>query len=89
MTDKEVLTKARTYALSLIDQVDHYPYHNVGHTLDVYARTAYLADMEGVGPEEKTDLLIGAIFHDAGFSSVYPQNEAVGADIAEKFLRGV
>lgn len=89
MTDKEVLAKARTYALSLVDQVDHYPYHNVGHTLDVYARTAYLADMEGVSEEEKTDLLIAAVFHDVGFASAYPQNEVIGADIAENFLRNL
>lgn len=87
MTDREILTKARAHAFSLIEQVDHYPYHNLGHTIDVYARAAYLADMEGVDEEKKTDLLIAAAFHDTGFSVSYPQNESIGADIAENFLR--
>lgn len=89
MTEREILAKARLHALSLVEKVDHYPYHNVGHTLDVYARAAYLADTEGVSEEEKTDILLAAVFHDTGFSSVYPQNETVGADNAESFLRSV
>lgn len=89
MTEREILAKARAHALSLVEKVDHYSYHNVGHTLDVYARAAYLADVEGVSPEEKTDLLIAAAFHDTGFAVKYPQNEVVGADLAEDFLRSV
>jgi predicted metal-dependent HD superfamily phosphohydrolase len=87
MTDRELLAKARSHALGLLERVDHYPYHNVGHTLDVYARTAYLADCEGIGTEEKTDLLVAALFHDTGFTAAYPQNEPLGADLAEAFLR--
>jgi uncharacterized protein len=87
MPEREILAKARTHALGLIAPVDHYPYHNVGHTLDVYSRTGYLADVEGVSPEEKTDLLIAAVFHDTGFSVAYPKNEIIGADLAEAFLR--
>ncbi len=87
MTDREMLAKARGLAISLVEKVDHYQYHNVGHTFDVYSRTSYLADMEGVSEEEKTDLLISALFHDVGFSVTYPQNEGIGADIAESFLR--
>ena len=87
MTDREILTKARAHAFSLLELVDHYPYHNLGHTIDVYARAAYLADIEGVDEERKTDLLIAAVFHDTGFSVNYAQNESVGADLAENFLR--
>lgn len=87
MTDREMLARAREYAIALVEKVDHYQYHNVGHTFDVYARTSYLADMEGVSEEEKADLLISALFHDTGFAVAYPQNEIIGADIAEKFLR--
>ena len=29
MMEREILAKARTYAFSLIEKVDHYPYHNV------------------------------------------------------------
>ena len=75
--EREILAKARTHAFSLIEKVDHYPYHNVGHTIDVYARTAYLADVENVTEEEKTDLLLAAAFHDTGFSSSYAQNEPI------------
>lgn len=89
MTEREILAKARAHALSLVETVDHYPYHNVGHTIDVYARTSYLCDMEGVAEDEKTDLLLAALFHDTGFSVMYPQNESVGADIAERFLRSL
>ncbi len=87
MTDQAILSRARLHALRLLDKVDHYPYHNVEHTLGVYSRSAYLADMEGITGEAKTDLLIAAIFHDTGFTSVYPKNETVGAKLAEDFLR--
>lgn len=89
MTEREILAKARAYALSIVEKVDHYTYHNVGHTIEVYARASYLADVEGISEEEKTDLLIAAAFHDTGFATKYPQNEIVGADLAEEFLRSV
>lgn len=89
MNEQKIINNAIRYVLDLLEKVNHFPYHNINHTLDVYSRSEYLADKEFVHLEEKTDLLLAALFHDTGFIEQYNQNEAIGARIARKYLEAI
>lgn len=82
-----IISQARSYVLNLLQDVDHYPYHNIDHTIGVYLRTLYLCICENIGEEDREDLLLAALFHDTGFTKMYKNNEAAGADIAKNWLR--
>ena len=64
MNEQKIINNALRYVIDLLEKVNHYPYHNINHTLDVYSRSQYLADKEFVYLEDKTDLLLAALFHD-------------------------
>ena len=64
MIENKIVVTALRYVLDMLDEVNHYPYHNINHTLDVYSRCDYLADKEFIYLEDKTDLLLAALFHD-------------------------
>lgn len=81
-----IVSEARTHILGLLGQVDHYPYHNIDHTLGVYMRTLYLCICEWITEEDTQDLLLAALFHDTGFTQTYKNNEAIGALIAREWL---
>ncbi|EKD44129.1 MAG: metal-dependent phosphohydrolase [uncultured bacterium (gcode 4)] len=89
MTEQKIINNALHYILYILDPINHYPYHNINHTLDVYARVGYLTDKEQVFGEDKTDLLIAALFHDTGFTVQYMNNEKIGAQIARTYLLGI
>ncbi|MDD5197918.1 MAG: HD domain-containing protein [Candidatus Gracilibacteria bacterium] len=89
MTEQKTINNTLRYILDLLDPINHYPYHNINHTLDVYARVGYLTDKEGIFGEDKTDLLLAALFHDAGFTVQYMNNETVGAQIARTYLERI
>lgn len=89
MGEQKIINSALRYVLDLLDPINHYPYHNINHTLDVYARVWYLSDKEGVSPEDKTDLLLAALFHDTGFTRQYADNEKIGAEIASRYLENI
>ncbi len=86
MTDVETIHACRKYALGLLHTIDHYPYHNIHHTLAVYERVGYLCRVEGISEMVTTDLLIAALFHDVGFVSEYSENESIGAAMACEYL---
>ncbi|MDP2103634.1 MAG: HD domain-containing protein [Candidatus Gracilibacteria bacterium] len=89
MDEQKIINSALRYVLDLLDPINHYPYHNINHTLDVYTRVGYLCDKEGVRLEDKTDLLLAALFHDTGFTRRYTANEGIGAEIAKKYLENI
>ncbi|MDD2487286.1 MAG: HD domain-containing protein [Candidatus Gracilibacteria bacterium] len=89
MNEQKIINEALRYVLDLLEKVNHYPYHNINHTLDVYTRVGYLCDKEYIYLEEKTDLLLAALFHDTGFTETYFQNEIVGAKIAREYLEKI
>ncbi len=78
----QLISEARPYVLHLLAKVDHYPYHNIDHTLGVYMRTLYLCICEEIDDEDREDLLLAALFHDTGFIEHYKNNEHLGAKIA-------
>lgn len=89
MNEQSIINNALRYVLDLLEKVNHYPYHNINHTLDVYSRCDYLCDKEFVYLEEKTDVLIAALFHDTGFTISYAKNEIIGAQIAKEYLKNI
>lgn len=89
MNEQKIINDAIRYVLDLLDPINHYPYHNINHTLDVYSRVGHLVDREWVGGKDRTDLLIAALFHDTGFTVQYSANETIGAAIARKYLESI
>jgi len=89
MNEQKIINNTLRYVLDLLEKVNHYPYHNINHTLDVYARSEYLCDKEFVHLEDKTDVLLWALFHDTWFVEQYALNEEIWARIAEDYLRKI
>lgn len=46
MDEQKIINNALHYILDILDPINHYPYHNINHTLDVYTRVGYLTDKE-------------------------------------------
>lgn len=89
MDEQKIINNTLRYVLDLLDPINHYPYHNINHTLDVYTRVWYLCDKEEVDSKDKTDLLIAALFHDTGFTKQYTANEWIGGAIARRYLENI
>jgi len=89
MDEQKIINNVLRYILNLLEPINHYPYHNINHTLDVYTRVGYLTDKEWIHGEDKTDLLIAALFHDTGFTVQYTNNERIGMQIARKYLENI
>lgn len=89
MDEQKIINNVLRHILDLLEPINYYPYHNINHTLDVYARVGYLTDKEWVYGEDRTDLLIAALFHDTGFTVQYSDNERIGMRIARDYLEGI
>lgn len=89
MNEQKIINDVLRYTLDLLEKVNHYPYHNINHTLDVYARAEYLCDKEFIHLQDKTDVLIWALFHDTGFTVQYNSNEIIWAKIAREYLEKI
>jgi len=46
MDEQKIINNVLRYILNLLEPINHYPYHNINHTLDVYTRVGYLTDKE-------------------------------------------
>lgn len=89
MDEQKTINDIIRHVLDLLDPINHYPYHNINHTLDVYSRVGHLVDKEGINGRDRTDLLIAALFHDTGFTVQYTANETIGASIARTYLEKI
>lgn len=81
-----LIEEARSYTQDILVVCTDYPYHNPGHSIDVYNRATYIALAEDVGHDDLEDLQIACLFHDTGFIEQYEKNEHIGARIARKWL---
>jgi uncharacterized membrane-anchored protein YitT (DUF2179 family)/predicted metal-dependent HD superfamily phosphohydrolase len=63
-------------------------YHNVQHTREVLAAVEELAGMENISGDDLLILKTAAIFHDAGFISVYDGHEYASCQLAMSVLPG-
>lgn len=89
MDEQKTINNVLRHILDILEPINHYPYHNINHTLDVYTRVGHLTDKEWIYGEDKTDLLIAALFHDTGFTVQYTDNEEIGMRIARTYLEGI
>jgi predicted metal-dependent HD superfamily phosphohydrolase len=85
-SEEQLIEEAMEHVQSMLKTVDHYPYHNSHHTLDVFRRVKYLCEQENIENDKKNDLLMAAIFHDTGFTQQYFKNEEIGVQIAHAYL---
>jgi len=80
--------EAKKFILSKLKKQlpQHLSYHSVGHILDVYESSEYIAAAEGVAGEDLQLLLTAALFHDSGFLYGHKEHEKVSCDIAKETL---
>ena len=88
----DIVLKAKEYVKKLLEEnkitpENGYFFHNWDHTQRVFQRATYLAQKEGLDEEFVEMIQLAALFHDTGFIKQYDQNEPIGAEIAEKWLR--
>lgn len=63
-------------------------FHNINHTMkDVLPFAEKLAELENIDNENKYILMIAVLFHDTGYIFRYDDNEVIGMQIAEKYLK--
>jgi uncharacterized protein len=61
-------------------------YHSIHHTLDVYHCAESIAKEEGVTGSDLKLLLVGAIYHDAGYLIQNNNHEEISCNIARQYL---
>jgi len=81
--------KAKKYVEELLSPLKKkwYEFHNLDHTLSVFERASYLAQMEWLDEEIQEIIQLAALFHDTWFIKQYDNNEVIWAEIAEKWLK--
>lgn len=82
--------KAKEFILNKLEQEldDALTYHGIHHTHDVLEVSERLCENLGVGAYETTLVKTAALFHDSGFTESRVEHEAVGCDIAARYLPG-
>lgn len=61
-------------------------YHSIHHTLDVYHSAESIAKEEGITDSDLKLLLVGAIYHDAGYLIQNNNHEQLSCEIARQYL---
>lgn len=64
----------------------HYTYHSYHHTLYVIDKVIEIGKRENCTDEELVLLKAGALWHDAGFISVYKGHEEAGCELAKLYM---
>ncbi len=84
----ELLSAVETYVVSLIEKsvAKSFVYHDLQHTRDVVNVCKKLGDAYKLEPNDLTDLLIAAWFHDTGFIKGQENHENRSVEIALSFL---
>lgn len=86
---QDIVQKAEHHAKELIDHEfsEDLTYHNLPHVESVVRGVRQLAIASGVSESVKNQLEVAAWFHDLGYAESTNGHEAIGARMAEKFLR--
>ncbi len=81
-------TKAEKFIVKLLEEElpTNLYYHALNHTLDVCNAAEQIGKAEGITSEDLHIIKTAALFHDAGFTTQYEKNEAIGCKMAEKYL---
>ena len=79
-------TKIHCIGLLLRSRCGSLPFHNVGHTMEVYENVLKIGMYGGMGLEELEPVLLAALFHDTGNATVFKGHEDFSAIEANHFL---
>lgn len=87
----DVVVDAKKYVSNLLKDLwsKGHVYHDLEHSIDVFERSAYLAQQEWLDEELQEILQLSALFHDTWFIEQYDANEVIGARIAETWLQKI
>jgi len=67
---------------------EHFYYHNLNHTLDVYHCAESIAQQENINSKDISLLLVAALYHDAGYLHQIADHETASCNIVrENFVR--
>jgi predicted metal-dependent HD superfamily phosphohydrolase len=65
---------------------EHFYYHNLNHTLDVYRCAESIAQQENINCADKNLLLVAALYHDAGYLLQINDHETASCNIVRENL---
>lgn len=89
MKKNTTITDAMAYVNKLLLPLEGMYYHQYNHSLEVMDRAVYLWEKEWVPKKELELLALAGLFHDTWFVIQYDKNEALGAKIAQNYLRSI
>jgi len=84
-----LIANAEKYVLHFLNNNlnKSFVYHNVAHTQRVVEKTKELIEGQQIGESDAKELLLGAWFHDTGYTKVIENHEDAGVQIAQEFLK--
>lgn len=89
MANTEIVKKAGDFVYELLKKKlpQNIIYHNYNHTVDVVKASKEIGKKADISDEEMEIVLLGAWFHDAGYTEKYEGHEEISIEIADKFLK--
>lgn len=90
MLENEVFKDVKSYVFNLFKNSlpSEVVYHNFDHTLQVVEAAYEIAVAENISEKDMEVLIIGAWFHDTGFTQGYKKHEEKSKIIANEYLQG-
>ncbi|SDE33680.1 HD domain-containing protein [Pricia antarctica] len=79
-------TKIHCIGLLLRSRCGSLPFHNVGHTVEVYENVLKIGMYGGRNLEDLEPVLLAALFHDTGYTTVFKGHEDMSVIEANHFL---
>lgn len=86
-----IVEEVKLYSFALLknSRCHSLPFHNSGHTLEVFNLCGKIGLHEKLSAVNAEILNIAALFHDTGYAEVYQGHEEVSIKKAEDFLRKI
>lgn len=88
MGDQKLLNAAKAVVGKLYSNSNwsEYPFHNFGHTLQIFNLTKQICVFEKLNTSDTEPILLAALFHDTGLARIYKGHEFISAAFAQEFL---
>ena len=86
---KNLIDESEKYVIELLNKEldSKFVYHNLAHTQRVVKKANELAELINLSEKDKTLLLLGAWFHDTGYTKTIDKHEIESTKIANGFLK--
>lgn len=90
MLDNEIFKEVKSYVFNLFKNSlpSEVVYHNYDHTLEVVEAAYEIATSENISEKDMEVLLLGAWFHDTGFTQGFEKHEEKSKKIVNEYLQG-